>query len=82
MAEIKVPAWPIPIHHTKLVMANPHITGVRNPQMPVPLTNRTPTASRNIITRMIPTLKPANQKRGVLLVSTTVAIWSVTVPKV
>ena len=28
MAEISVPAWPIPIHHTKLVMAKPHITGV------------------------------------------------------
>ena len=39
MAEISVPAWPIPIHHTKFVMANPHITGVRSPQMPTPLAN-------------------------------------------
>ena len=50
MAEISVPAWPIPIHHTKFVMANPHITGVRSPQMPTPLANSTPTASRNIST--------------------------------
>ena len=27
MAEISVPAWPIPIHHTKLTMANPQPTG-------------------------------------------------------
>ena len=29
MAEIKVPAWPIPIHHTKFVMAHPQPTGMR-----------------------------------------------------
>ena len=27
MAEISVPAWPIPIHQTKLVMAKPHSDG-------------------------------------------------------
>ena len=37
MAEISVPAWPIPIHHTKFVMANPHITGTRMPHTPTPL---------------------------------------------
>src|SRR5664279_5797573 len=33
IAEISVPAWPIPIHQTKLVIANPHITGFLMPQM-------------------------------------------------
>ena len=47
MAEISVPAWPIPIHHTKFVIANPHITGVRMPQIPTPLANSTATANRN-----------------------------------
>ena len=40
MAEISVPAWPIPIHQTKLTMANPQPTGMLMPQMPTPLTNR------------------------------------------
>ena len=51
MAEISVPAWPIPIHHTKLVMANPHITGVRMPQMPTPLASSTATDSRKSSSR-------------------------------
>ncbi len=36
MAEISVPAWPIPIHHTKLTMANPQPTGIMMPHTPVP----------------------------------------------
>ena len=40
MAEISVPACPIPIHHTKLTMANPQPMGMVTPQMPTPLTNR------------------------------------------
>src|ERR1700723_2621473 len=39
MAEISVPAWPIPIHHTKLTMAKPHPTGMSRPQMPTPFRN-------------------------------------------
>ena len=27
MAEMSVPAWPIPIHHTKFTMANPQAIG-------------------------------------------------------
>ena len=30
MAEISVPAWPMPIHHTKLMIANPQATGCVN----------------------------------------------------
>ena len=28
IAEISVPAWPMPIHHTKLMIANPHAPGI------------------------------------------------------
>ena len=37
MAEINVPAWPIPIHQTKLMIAQPHMTGWFGPQMPTPV---------------------------------------------
>ena len=37
MAEISVPAWPIPIHQTKLTIAKPQAAGMRMPQMPTPL---------------------------------------------
>ena len=37
MAEISVPAWPIPIHQTKLTIAKPQATGMMMPQMPTPL---------------------------------------------
>ena len=40
IAEISVPAWPIPIHHTKLMMAKPQATGTSMPQMPTPRSNR------------------------------------------
>src|ERR1700689_5310103 len=44
IAEISVPAWPMPIHHTKLIMANPHATGCVTAQSPVPLRNSHVTA--------------------------------------
>ena len=37
IAEISVPAWPMPIHQTKLMMSNAHPTGTLLPQMPMPL---------------------------------------------
>src|SRR3984885_4637824 len=37
IAEISVPAWPIPIHQTKLTIANPHPIGMLMPQIPTPL---------------------------------------------
>jgi hypothetical protein len=40
IAEISVPAWPMPIHQTKLTMAKPQPTGMLTPQMPVPFTSR------------------------------------------
>ena len=79
IAEIKVPAWPIPIHHTKLVMAKPHITGVRKPQIPGPSTNSRAVEIAKIPNSASPKPKPRNQKGGVRLVCTTLAIWSVMV---
>ena len=32
-----MPAWPMPIHHTKSVMAKPQATGMLMPQMPTPV---------------------------------------------
>jgi hypothetical protein len=40
IAEINVPAWPIPIHHTKLTMAKPQPMGMVEPQMPMPFRKR------------------------------------------
>ena len=37
MAEIKVPAWPIPIQNTKLVMSHAQNTGLLLPHTPMPL---------------------------------------------
>ncbi len=46
---MSVPAWPIPIHQTKLTMAKPHATGISTPQMPMPRrkSHATATISRN-----------------------------------
>jgi hypothetical protein len=37
IAEMSVPAWPMPIHQTKLMIAKPQPTGMLMPQIPVPL---------------------------------------------
>jgi hypothetical protein len=40
IAEINVPAWPMPIHQTKFVMSKAHPTGMLLPQMPIPFVTR------------------------------------------
>ncbi len=40
IAEMSVPAWPIPIHQTKLMMSNAHSTGWLMPQIPRPFAKR------------------------------------------
>ena len=40
IAEISVPAWPMPTQNTKLTMAQPQPTGERRPQVPVPVATR------------------------------------------
>jgi hypothetical protein len=36
IAEMNVPAWPIPIHHTKVVISNAQPTVLFSPQVPIP----------------------------------------------
>ena len=43
MAEISVPAWPMPIHQTKLTMSQAHMTGCMLPQTPTPVGGLVPT---------------------------------------
>ncbi len=46
IAEIKVPAWPIPTQKTKLIMGKPQKTGLLFPQRPVPRLLYRPTTRR------------------------------------
>src|SRR5829696_7532109 len=81
MAEISVPAWPMPIHQTKLMMSKPQPTGWLMPQMPTPFANSQVTQKRNSIRRLKEMPKPTYHHFGVLR-STTELILSVTVPGV
>ena len=65
IAEISVPAWPIPIHQTKLMMANPQATGCVIAQMPTPFRNSQVTATSSIVAPPPATVKSANQPIGV-----------------
>ncbi len=77
MAEISVPAWPMPIHQTKLMMANPQATGCVMAQMPTPLRNSQVTATNSTVAPPPANVKSANQPIGVCGVSTMRAIFSV-----
>ena len=35
-AEMNVPAWPMPTHHTKVAIGTPHATGMLLPKAPMP----------------------------------------------
>src|SRR6187402_70399 len=61
MAEISVPAWPMPIHQTKLMMSKAQPTGTLLPQMPMPLARRLPMVRLSTISRMNAMKKPRNQ---------------------
>ena len=65
MAEISVPAWPMPIHQTKLMIAKPQPTGLLTPQMPVPLNSRYVSATSNSCRMAKPIKNPMNQLKGV-----------------
>ena len=70
IAEISVPAWPMPIHQTKLIIAKPQATGCVMAQMPVPFRNSQVTATSSMVAPAPATLKIANQPSGVCGVST------------
>ncbi len=66
IAEISVPAWPMPIHHTKLMMAKPHATGCVTAQMPTPFRNSQVSATISMVASAPPTPNKANQPSGVV----------------
>src|SRR5450759_1067344 len=82
IAEMSVPAWPMPIHHTKFTIAKPHATGTLMPQMPTPLIRSQVTAIRNSIMNANAIPKPTNQPSGVPLVRTIALILSLIVANV
>ena len=81
MAEISVPAWPIPIHQTKLMIANPHAPGIVTPQIPTPLSTSHVTPMTTPIATVAAKNRPPHHAQGVLPVSTMPAIFWVTLLK-
>src|SRR5271156_1571845 len=61
IAEISVPAWPIPIHQTKLTMAKPQPMGMLMPQMPTPLVSSSPIIRFSNINKENEIANPNNQ---------------------
>src|SRR5438270_4873101 len=82
MAEISVPAWPMPIHQTKLRMSKPQPTGWLMPQMPTPTMTSLPMVAVRIMTPKTPAARPTHHSFGIRLRRTMELIWSVTVAKV
>src|ERR1700757_1260646 len=78
IAEISVPAWPIPIHQTKLTIAKPQPIGMLMPQIPTPLVINHATEIVSSINNENATLNPASQPIEVGRVNTIDAILSVT----
>jgi hypothetical protein len=82
IAEISVPAWPMPIHQTKLMIGNAQPTGMLLPKMPMPVVSRwrivklSSSRSRNAMP------KPTNHPVGVRFSVTMSLIRSVTVSTV
>ena len=81
MAEISVPAWPMPIHQTKLMMSNAQPTGTLLPQMPMPVSSSLPSAICSPIRSARAMRKPNTQPSGVRLARGICATASVTVSK-
>ncbi len=74
---MRVPAWPIPIHHTKVRMSKPQPTGWLTPQMPTPTSTSFPIVAVSSIMPMQEMPKPISQPTGVLFRRTIVEMWSV-----
>ena len=79
MAEISVPAWPMPIHQTKFVMSNAQPTGMLLPQIPMPFMNRCPTDTSRRPASVADTPRPAIQPAETFRVRTMELILSVIV---
>ena len=79
---MSVPAWPMPIHQTKLRMSKPQPTGMLTPKMPTPLKTRYVIVARRTIVSANPTAAPKNQAFGVRRESAIEASLSVSVVNV
>ncbi len=64
MAEMSVPAWPIPIHQTKFTIAKPHATGIVTPHVPVPSAKRYVTDIPKMHRKKQPTPKASHHAGG------------------
>jgi hypothetical protein len=62
IAEIKVPAWPMPIHQTKLMMSKAQPTGTLLPQIPIPVNSRWVIVRSKTWTRMKEMPKPPERR--------------------
>src|SRR5262245_37132270 len=82
MAEISVPAWPMPIHQTKFVMSKAQPTGMSLPQIPMPFTTRYVSEMSRRTVKLAAVRKPRYQPSGVRRVRTIELILSVTDPNV
>lgn len=65
-AEMSVPAWPMPIHHTKLTMGIPQATGMLLPKMPMPVVMSLTTDTRYTMSTIALMVKPIHHHVGVL----------------
>ena len=77
MAEINVPAWPIPTQKTKLTIAKPQPTGLFNPHTPTPSQIKYPMSENSNAAKDIDPTNPINHHLGAL-VSAGLDIISVT----
>ncbi len=75
---MSVPAWPMPIHQTKLTMSKPQPTGMLMPQTPTPTTRSFAIEIRRSCIAMKEMPKARYHHFGVLF-RTTALILSVTV---
>ena len=53
----------MPIHQTKLTIANPHITGTSIPQIPTPRKSSTVSDVNNTVVRKKPIAMPRNHRQ-------------------
>ncbi len=79
IAEMSVPAWPIPIHQTKLRMSMPQPTGMFTPKSPTPRKTIAVIVASSTIVSANPTAAPKNQAFGVRRESAIDASLSVSV---
>ena len=79
---MSVPAWPMPIHQTKLTISNPQPTGIMMPNRPTPMVITAAMQKKRPRTKINESPKPTYQNHGVRPVRTMELILSVIEPKV